>query len=165
MVPLLFGMESPSPLHIGIFVVLIFAFVVWFFLKKSYLGLELKAIGLNERAAHRFGLRPKTHIVFAMGIAGALAGIGGAFMVMGEQYNLKEEFTSGYGFDGLVVGLLARGSPLAVILFSTFFGFLRSGGISMELLAGVPSSVILIVQGLIIVTVAGAAYFKQEGSH
>ena len=54
-------------------------------------------------------------------------------MIQGEQYNLKSGFSSGYGFDGLVVGLLARGSTVGVILYAIFFGFLRSGGINMEI--------------------------------
>jgi simple sugar transport system permease protein len=164
-IPLLLGADSTSPVHLGLVLVLVCAVALWFLLEKTALGLELKATGLNERAARRFGIRPSLHILCAMAVAGAFAGVGGAFMVMGEQYNLKGDFTSGYGFDGLVVGLLARGSPLTVVLFAVFFGFLRSGGISMELAAGVPSSVIVMVQGLIILAVAGAAYLNRtEGT-
>lgn len=76
-------------------------------------------------------------------------------MILGEQYNLKAGFSSGYGIDGLVVGLLARGSVGGVILFALLFGFLRSGGIGMEIAAGVPSAVVLVMQGLIIVVIAG----------
>ena len=82
-------------------------------------------------------------------------------MLQGEQYSLKSRFSSGFGFDGLVVGLLARGSVVGVIASALLFGFLRSGGINMEMTAAVPSAIVLIIQGLIILTLAGAAYWMQ----
>ena len=61
-------------------------------------------------------------------------------MLQGDQGSLKARFSSGYGFDGLVVGLLARGSVAGVLAGALLFGFLRSGGINMEIEAGVPSA-------------------------
>ena len=97
-----------------------------------------------------------------MAASGAMGGLAGAFMIQGDQYNLKAGFTSGYGFDGLVVGLLARGSAPAVLLFALLFGFLRSGGIGMEIAAGVPSAVVLTMQGLVILAVAAAEFLRLQ---
>src|SRR3546814_20541416 len=77
-------------------------------------------------------------------------------MLQGEQYYLKTGFSSGYGFDGLVVGLLSRGSATGVLAGALFFGFLRSGGISMEIMAGVPAALTLVIPGLIVIAVAGS---------
>jgi simple sugar transport system permease protein len=101
-------------------------------------------------------------IVFAMTAAGALGGLAGAIMLQGDQYALKSGFSSGYGFDGLVVGLLARGSIPGVFAGALLFGFLRSGGINMEMAASVPSALVQVVQGLIILTVAGAALWADR---
>jgi simple sugar transport system permease protein len=95
-------------------------------------------------------------------LAGALGGMAGAVMLQGEQYVLKAGFSSGYGFDGLVVGLLARGSISGVFAGALLFGFLRSGGINMELAAAVPAALVLVVQGVIILTVAGAAVLDRK---
>jgi simple sugar transport system permease protein len=92
-------------------------------------------------------------------VAGGLGGLAGSVMLQGDQYSLKDGFSSGYGFDGLVVGLLARGSITGVIASALLFGFLRSGGISMEIEAGVPSAVVQIIQGIIVVALAGAVYW------
>jgi simple sugar transport system permease protein len=94
--------------------------------------------------------------------AGALGGLAGACMLQGEQYTLKAGFSSGYGFDGLVVGLLARGSVPGVVAGALLFGFLRSGGINMEMVAQVPTALVVVIQGLIIVTLAGAALGIQQ---
>ena len=84
------------------------------------------------------------------------------YLLLGEQYSLKTGFSSGYGFDGLVVGLLARGSIGGVIAGALLFGFLRSGGISMEMVAAVPTALVMVIQGLIVLFVAGAAFWLDK---
>ena len=59
----------------------------------------------------------------------------------------------------LVAGLLARGSIVGVIAAALLFGFLRSGGINMEMVAGVPTALVMVIQGLIVVMLAGASFF------
>ena len=138
------------------------AAVVAVALDKTVWGLRLRAIGLNSLAARRAGLRIAPSIVLALFLAGALGGLAGSFMLQGDQGSLKARFSSGYGFDGLVVGLLARGSIAGVIAAALLFGFLRSGGISMEMEAGVPSALVLVIQGLIILLLAGAAFWIDQ---
>jgi simple sugar transport system permease protein len=149
-----------APLHQGALVVLAAAVVVYVVMAHTVWGIRLQAIGLNAAAARRSGLSTGGLTIGVMLASGALGGLAGAFMIQGEQYNLKAGFTSGYGFDGLVVGLLARGSAPAVLLFALLFGFLRSGGIGMEIGAGVPSAVVLTMQGLVILAVAGAEFLR-----
>ena len=98
----------------------------------------------------------------AMLVSGAFSGLAGAIMITGEQQYLTAGFTSGYGFDGLVAGLLARDSIPGVLLAAIFFGFLRSGGLSMEMSSGVPSAVVFIIQGLVVVFIAGASRFLDK---
>ncbi|MGV7209135.1 ABC transporter permease [Oxalobacteraceae bacterium A2-2] len=153
--PLLFDVSMP--LHVGLPLAVVLAVLVAALLGRSLFGLHLRAVGLNPLAARRAGMPIASTIVLAMMLAGALGGLAGAVMLQGEQYVLKSGFSSGYGFDGLVVGLLARGSITGVCAGALLFGFLRSGGINMEMVAAVPSALVLVVQGVIILTVAGAA--------
>lgn len=158
----LFSPGGESPLHIGIILAVIAAVIVALLLRRSAFGLRLRAVGLNETAARRAGIDRDWVIVIALAAAGALGGLAGAIMLTGEQYYLKAGFSSGYGFDGLVVGLLSRGSALGVIVGALFFGFLRSGGISMEITAGVPAAVVLVIQGLIVIAVAGSVILTER---
>lgn len=153
---------ADTPLHIGLLIALLLAVVVMVALDKTVWGLRLRAIGLNAVAARRAGMRIAPAIVLVMFLAGALGGLAGAFMLQGDQGSLKARFSSGYGFDGLVVGLLARGSVAGVVAASVLFGFLRSGGINMEMMAGVPSALVLVIQGLIILMLAGAAFWIEQ---
>jgi simple sugar transport system permease protein len=155
----LLSQEADTPLNVGLPIALLLAAVVAVALDKTVWGLRLRAIGLNAVAARRAGLRIAPTIVLVLFLAGAFGGLAGAFMLQGDQGSLKARFSSGYGFDGLVVGLLARGSIPGVIAAALLFGFLRSGGISMEMQAGVPSALVLVIQGLIILLLAGAAFW------
>ena len=154
--------NSESPLHIGLVICLLLAVVTAIVLQRSTFGLRLRAIGLNELAARRAGMPGGILLVVALAMAGAFGGLAGAIMLQGEQYYLKTGFSSGYGFDGLVVGLLSRGSTVGVLAGALFFGFLRSGGISMEIMAGVPAALTLVIQGLIVIAVAGSVILVEK---
>jgi ABC-type uncharacterized transport system permease subunit len=154
--------DLDMPLHVGAVVVLALAIVVAIALERTLFGLRLRAVGLNPPAARRAGMPIAATVVVAMFIAGAFAGLAGGFMLQGEQLALKARFPSGYGLDGLVVGLLARGTAKGVLASALLFGFLRSGGINMELVAGVPSAIVLVIQGLVILLLAGSAWWLER---
>jgi ABC-type uncharacterized transport system permease subunit len=162
--PFFFGDEA-MPLHLGLPLTVLLGVVVATVLASTLFGIHLRAVGLNPVAARRAGMPITCTVVLAMMLAGALGGLGGGVMLQGEQYALKSGFSSGYGFDGLVVGLLARGSIGAVFAGALLFGFLRSGGINMEMVASVPSALVLVVQGVIILTVAGSTFSQRHGAH
>ncbi|MGO9398923.1 MAG: ABC transporter permease [Xanthobacteraceae bacterium] len=156
--PLLSG-DYSFPLHLGLPITVVIAIVAAIVLSKTLFGLQLRAVGFNPIAASRAGISYARMVMISLALAGALGGLAGGFMLLGEQYVLKDGFSSGYGFDGLVAGLLARGSVVGVIAAALLFGFLRSGGINMEMVAGVPTALVMVIQGLIVVTLAGAAFF------
>jgi general nucleoside transport system permease protein len=159
--PLLTG-DPSSPLNIGLPITIVLTVAVWLILTKTVFGWQLRAVGLNETAARRAGISAPRLVVAAMAIAGGFGGLAGAFMLQGDQYLLKAGFSSGYGFDGLVIGLLARGSPLGVVAGALLFGFLRSGGINMEMEAQVPSAIVMVIQGLIVVALAAMAFLLDR---
>ncbi|MEO7938924.1 MAG: ABC transporter permease [Burkholderiaceae bacterium] len=160
--PMLMPSDPTSPLHIGLLLFALAVFGVWLVLKRSALGLSLRAVGLNELASRRAGMPTSRLVVVAMAVAGGLGGLAGAVMIQGQNFYLTNDFSSGYGFDGLVVGLLSRGSVVGVVVGALLFGFLRSGSIAMEISAGVPAAVVLICQGLIVVAVAGSAMLADR---
>lgn len=159
--PLLTG-DYSFPVHIGLPLTILIALIIAVLLSRTVLGLRLRAVGLNPVASHRAGISYVGTVIFALASAGALGGLAGALMLLGEQYTLKDGFSSGYGFDGLVAGLLARGSVTGVVAASLLFGFMRSGGINMEMVAAVPTALVVVIQGLIVITLAGATLFIEK---
>lgn len=160
--PVLTG--SGLPLHLGVVIAPVAALFVFVVLAKSTLGLRLLAVGQNELAAKRAGLPVKSLIVLALAASGAYGGLAGAVMLQGDQQYLTAGFSSGFGFDGLVVGLLSRGSPWKTLGYALLFGGLRSGGMAMEMMAQVPSAVVVVCQGLVVVSMAAAAALTRRAA-
>ena len=159
--PLLTG-DYSFPLHVGLPLTLVLASILFVILSLTIVGFRLRVVGLNPVAAHRAGISYTRTVILALSTAGAFGGLAGALMLLGEQYTLKDGFSSGYGFDGLVAGLLSRGSIPGVIAASLLFGFMRSGGINMEMVAAVPTALVAVIQGLIVITLAGAALLIEK---
>lgn len=157
--PLILGQGSPA--HAGIILALGILIAAGVALRHGALGMRLRAVGLGPGAALRGGLDTGRTQVLAMSLSGATAGAAGALLVLAVPFVLQDGFSSGYGFDGLVVGLLARGSVLGVLAGAVLFGLLRSGGVALEIGVGIPSETVLIVQALIIIAVAGTAVLTR----
>ena len=75
----------------------------------------------------------------------------------GPTRRLADNFSAGYGFDGIVVALLARNSPIGAVPAAFAFAAIRQGGGSLEGRAGVPVELVMITEGLLIFALAGAA--------
>lgn len=140
--------------HMGIVVAVIAAFVVWLILKYTTLGYENRAVGFNPWASETAGISVQATTVKALCISGALAGLAGAVEVMGVHYRIFDQFSSGFGFTGIAVALLAKNHPLGVIPAALLFGALSAGASTMQFEAHVSQKIILIIQALVIFFVA-----------
>lgn len=151
--------------HMGILVAIVAAVVVWWVLKYTTLGYENRAVGYNPFAAQTGGISVQWTTVKALCISGALAGLAGGVEVMGVHHRLFDQFSSGFGFTGIAVALLAKNHPIAVIPAALLFGALSAGAGTMQLMADVPQKIILIVQALVIFFVAAEGiitYFVKQ---
>ncbi len=157
----LLGIER-SPATIALWIALVAALGTAILVRHTALGTRLRAVGLNPDAADRLGVPVRRLRFLSLSGAGAFAGLAGGLLVATAPFVLAEGFSSGYGFSGLVVGLLARGSLAAVVAVSLLLGFLVSGGINLQLAVDVPASTISVVESLMIVFIAGAALWTRS---
>lgn len=159
----LLGWLSPTyRLNTGLFIALGAAAVVYWLLWKTTTGYEIRAVGLNVEAARYGGVNTGRSIVMAMVIAGALAGMAGAVHVMGIQRKFVDIFVfTGYGLDGIAVALIGNNHPIGVVFGSLIFGALSTGANRMQLMAGVPKQIILIVQAVIVFFVAAEELIRR----
>ena len=147
-------------LHAGFLLALLCAIGVWLLLTRLPLGFEIRAVGANPDAAQQAGIRVRRSYVLALGMSGAIAGLAGAGEVLGLNGNLPAAFSSGYGFDGIAVALLARANPIAVIPAALLWGALRNGAGLMQLRSGISVDLINIIQALVIMFVAADAIVR-----
>lgn len=147
--------------NLGLFIAILCAFAVWYFLSFTKKGYELRATGLNMYAAEYGGMNRKRNIILAMVISGALAGLAGAGQIMGPEHSAKElaKF-AGFGFNGIAVALLAKSHPLGVLLSAMLFGALINAGPYMQL-NGISKDIGFIVQALVILFVAADHVWKM----
>ncbi|GAB4211636.1 MAG: ABC transporter permease [Synechococcales cyanobacterium] len=140
--------------HGGIFLGLALVVGLAILLQRTPLGYQIEAVGLNPIAAYFAGIPVKRIIVLVMVLAGGLAGLAGSCEVLGGKARLFENFSPGYGFDGVAIAFLSRGNLWGVGLTSLFFAALRSGANAMQRSAGVPVTVVYAIQGLTVLFIA-----------
>ncbi len=152
--------EDPNRFHLGFFVALLMAVLVYILLFKTTWGFELRTVGSNPNASRYAGMNIVRATVVTMFLSGGLAGLAGANEVLGVNHNLGVAFSSGYGFDSIALALLGNSHPLGVVLASLLFGFLRNGAIQMQLSAGIPIDIISVLQALILAFIAAPAIIR-----
>jgi ABC-type uncharacterized transport system permease subunit len=156
--PRLFGfLDRPATelrVHIGFFIALAMAVLVWWVLSRTTKGFEFRALGANADAARYAGMSPAALTVLVMVLSGALAGLAGGTEVLGTQFRATQTFAGDIGFDAIAVSLLGRTTPLGTALAAFLFGVLQAGGQRMQLDSGVPIDLILVLRALIVLFIA-----------
>lgn len=152
-----------SNADMGIVIAILLAIATWWLLNKTTFGYELKAVGLNRHAGRYAGINEKKGIILSMVISGALAGIGGGLVYLGDVGThlavVKQLLQA--GFDGIPVALLAQSNPLGVIFTALFIAHIQMGGNYLQQLSFVPE-VISIVIAVIIYLSALSVLFKER---
>jgi ABC-type uncharacterized transport system permease subunit len=140
--------------HLGVVLALVAAVIVALVLRHTALGFRLKAIGSGRPAAEHAGINITTNILVAMFLAGALGGLAGASLVMGDRHRVLETISEGFGFIAILAALLARSSPMGAVLAAFFFAILQRGGQVMEASGEAPEATVLIIQALVVIFIA-----------
>ena len=97
--------------------------LTWWLLWRTKFGLELRSVGENPAAAESLGV-PVYRMKYAgVVISGALAGLGGAFLVLEAANIYREGQTNGRGFIGLAALIFGNWRPIGVAVGSALFGF------------------------------------------
>lgn len=145
--------------HAGIIIALILTLLLHYFLFYTSSGFKLRAVGLNQTASQFNGYPVKRFILLSFIVSGAIAGLGGSVELHGTQFRLMAGFGNGYGFDGVAIALIGQLNPIGTVLVAYLFGILRAGATTMQVGTGMPTSVIDMIQALVIIfAVAGTAF-------
>lgn len=135
-------------------IALIFVVSADFVLRRTTLGFDIELIGSNEEAAAYAGVDVARRTMLTMALSGALAGLAGSTLVLGVLHRFITNMSPGYGFTAIAVALVGRAKPWGVVPAAVLFGALQAGGMSMQLFARIPSDVMTVVQGLVILFAA-----------
>lgn len=153
--------EQPIRFHLGFFLALVCAWVVWWFLYKTKYGFALRMVGANPNAARYAGVNIVNATVIAMSLSGAFAGLAGANEILGVNHRLTSSFSAGIGFDAIALALLGKNHPVGVVFAALLFGTLRNGATRMQVAAGIPVDIIAVVQALVLAFIAAPAIVRS----
>ena len=140
-----------SSANSGIFLAIIFAVLIYIILEKTSFGYELKACGFNREAARYAGINERRSIVLSMVIAGAMSGLGGAFLYLagsGKGITVVDVLAA-EGFNGIPVALLGLNNPLGIIFSGLLVAYLNVGGFNMQLYKFQPQVIEIIIAVII----------------
>lgn len=154
----------PSRVHAGLFLAVLLAVFLHWLLRRTSLGYDIRMAGLNPSFAEYAGVDVPRTMIRAMLLSGAIGGLAGAAQVMGILHRFLDGFSPGYGFDGIMVALLARNHPLGILLAGLFYGALQTGAAYMDRTTAVPKELLNSLVAVIIffVTAEGLFTFAQS---
>jgi general nucleoside transport system permease protein len=126
---------------------------VYLLLTGTHFGLRLKAVGRNPQAAHLLGVPPWQHMIGAFALCGLFAGMAGAVQVTAVYHRLIPSISSGYGYLGLMVGMLVNYSAVMAVPVAFFFAALNVGSIQLPIVLKQDSSLAGVLQGTLVLMV------------
>jgi ABC-type uncharacterized transport system permease subunit len=146
-------------LHYGFLIALGAAVVLWWLLRRTTWGFELRTIGDSPAASRYAGMRVRTKIVSVLALSGALAGLAGAIEVSGVHHTLDPRAIAiELGFTGIVVAAVARFNPLGVLPVATLLAAVVTSGSALQRI-GIDSEIVFLLQGFIFLFVAAGEFF------
>ena len=120
-----------------VYIAIILMLVCAFGLKKTTLGLKIKAVGEHPRAADSKGINVYAIRYTAILIGGALAGLGGAFLTLGYMNVFMDGIVAGMGYIAVAVVVFAKWNPYMALAGSAIFGFANALQLRLQAM-GVP---------------------------
>jgi simple sugar transport system permease protein len=144
----------------GFIVALLMAVATSWLLFRTTKGFELRASGFNLTAARYAGMSAGGSMMLAMSLSGALAGMAGAFLVIGTVGQLSLDIAGGIGFNAIALALLAGLRPGGVVIAALLFGALTNGGKLMGVESGIPFDLLFFIMALVIMFVAAPGLIR-----
>lgn len=147
-----------SVINISFIIAIVMVVVTYWFMFKTRTGYELRIVGFNPSFALASGMPVNRSVFLAMSISGALVGLGGACIITGFFGRFMSSFSVGYGWDGMMISLLAQNHPIGVLPASLFYAALANGALTMQSQTGVPQTVVVMVKGAIMFFVTAQVF-------
>lgn len=146
---------------VGFILAIVTAVAVYVYLWHSTPGYEQRMSGQSSLFARYGGIKNGRAALRGMIISGGLAGMAGAIEVMGVHHRIMQGFSTGLGFDGVMVAILGQTHPLGVAIVAILFAGVRLGAkIGLQTTLQIPRELGGVIIALIILFVAAENFYK-----
>lgn len=132
----------------------VIAFLCWFLMQKTNIGLDMKITGENPKFGFFSGIKTNNLMVWSMIASGAICGLVGMFEVYGYQTRFMSTISNEFYYDGMLVAMIMNYNPLGIIIMSFFFAIIDIGASQMELSVGISKELSDIIFAVIIFLMA-----------
>ena len=149
-------------MNTGIFISLIVAFILWFIINRTKTGFVIRTIGGNQIAARFAGIGVRKYQACVFLLAGSLAGLAGAVMVVGVEGRMRIGVGETMGFMGFLAAGMAGNHPLILILAAFLIGGLIVAGNGMEINTGLPAATMQRLIMLVLLTIMAVGGRKKN---
>ena len=112
--------------NVMFFIMLAVVVVAWVFMFKTKFGLRMRMVGENPVAASTVGLNVVAYKYFGEAVCGALSGLAGVYLSLGQLNMFTEGMTAGRGYICMVINVISGYNPLRTILGGAFFAFFEA---------------------------------------
>lgn len=147
--------------HSGLLIAIGSAVVVYFLLRFTRWGYEIKVAGESQGAAKYAGMSYLLLTLLTMFLSGGFSGLAGMTLVSGIVLRLRHGISPGYGYTAIIIAWLARLNPIGAVVVGLLFGGLLVSGDALQIGLGLAFSTVLVFQGLILLFVVGADVLTQ----
>ncbi len=150
-----------TKVHFGLFIAVVAIILIFYFMFRTRWGYRIRLTGLNSNFARYSGIKTASVILIAQLLGGFVAGIGGSIEILGMYRRFSWQSLPNYGWDGIIVAILARNNPALIPVGAFFLAYLRIGADLMARNSDVQSEVVYIIQGVMIVLIAAESFLAQ----
>lgn len=156
-----FPILGDTKVHAGILVAIGAVAVVWWLLRSTRWGFQLRVVGGNPEAARRAGIRVGATVLSAMLLGGALAGLGGVAQLAGTELKLRPGFLVTYGYVGFLASWLARHRPVSAATGALVLAAISVSGDSLQIDSALPAATVNVLMALVLLAVFGWTRVKR----
>lgn len=152
--------DMKCKIPLALILAILIALLVSFLFRKTVLGFEIKAVGLNRRCSEYTGIRVSRTILLSMGFSGAIAGLAGVAYYMGYTNSIIPKALPGMGYDSISVALLGSGAPIGSIFAAVIVSLFQQGANYMSSSIGVAKEIASLITGILLLFAACGNYMK-----
>ena len=154
--------DMKCKIPLALILAILVALVVSFLFRKTVLGFEIKAVGLNRRCSGYAGIRISRTILLSMGLSGAIAGLAGVAYYLGYTNSIIPKALPSMGYDSISVALLGSGAPIGSIFAAVIVSIFQQGANYMSSSIGVAKEIASLITGILLLFASCGNYMKYR---
>ncbi|MCR4854687.1 MAG: ABC transporter permease [Erysipelotrichaceae bacterium] len=159
--PIIFN-AGGQKVHLGIVIGIVCCVIAWFIIYKTNFGYEARTVGQNPEFARFSGINVGKVIILGSLIAAIFCGLGATSEINGYYRRMEWDNPTGYGWDGIMIAILAGNNPLLVIPGAAFLAYIRTSADVLNMTSNIPTEIVNVVQQVVIVMIAAKGLLSKS---